>query len=454
MALSHTGKLTGADGVVDGAFRQTGVIRVDDIDELIEVSQLLVRAKPPQGDGVCLYSISGGTGAHLADVCASAGLRLPKLSESTQRQLHEWIPESLDVSNPVDSGGHPTGDARGVKILETLVADPDVGVLICAITGATPPMSDRFAADLVQVAETTDKPICVIWGSPTSTETAYRDVLLKSHRVVTFRNFRNCARAVKEYLDYHRFAAKYVSPYGQDRPGADDGDRRRQAQELLKGRSALTEHEAKGLLADYGVPVTREQVVKTDEQAVSAADALGYPVVMKGLHTAALHKSEFGLVRTGVRDAQDARQAFGDLSSRLAGFPQAGTSEGVLVSEQVQGGVEMIVGIVTDAVFGPAVMVGLGGVAAELSKDVQFRVPPFSRHEAGRMVEDLRFSPLLFGYRGSPPMDVEALVDVIMTFQEIAVDLDGIVAEVEANPVFVMERGALAADALVVPATG
>ena len=454
MALSHTGKLTGSDGVVDGAFRQSGVIRVDDIDELIEVSQMLVRAKPPQGDGVCLYSISGGTGAHLADVCASAGLRLPKLSEATQQQLHEWIPESLDVSNPVDSGGHPTGDARGVRILETLVNDPDVDVLVCAITGATPPMSDRFAADLVQVAETTDKPICVIWGSPTGTETAYRDVLLSSHRVITFRNFRNSARAIREYLEFYAFVERYVSPYGQERPGADDGERRKRAAESLHDGSPLTEHAAKRLLADYGVPVTREQVVTSEHEAVSAADDLGYPVVMKGLHTAALHKSEFGLVHTGIRDAEEARRAFGDLSSKLAAFPEAGSSQGVLVSEQVTGGVEMIVGIVTDAVFGPAVMVGLGGVAAELSKDVQFRIPPFTRQEGRRMVADLRFAPLLTGYRGSEPLDVEALVDVIMAFQEIAVDLEGVVSEVEANPVFVMKRGAVAADALVVPAAG
>ena len=399
MALSHTGKLTGSDGVVDGAFRQSGVIRVDDIDELIEVSQMLVRAKPPQGDGVCLYSISGGTGAHLADVCASAGLRLPKLSEATQQQLHEWIPESLDVSNPVDSGGHPTGDARGVRILETLVNDPDVDVLVCAITGATPPMSDRFAADLVQVAETTDKPICVIWGSPTGTETAYRDVLLSSHRVITFRNFRNSARAIREYLEFYAFVERYVSPYGQERPGADDGERRKRAAESLHDGWPLTEHAAKRLLADYGVPVTREQVVTSEHEAVSAADDLGYPVVMKGLHSAALHKSEFGLVHTGIRDAEEARRAFGDLSSKLAAFPEAGSSQGVLVSEQVTGDVEMIVGIVTDAVFGPAVMVGLGGVAAELSKDVQFRIPPFTRQEGRRMVADLRFAPLLTGYR-------------------------------------------------------
>lgn len=452
MALSHTGKLTGSDGVVNGAFRQSGVVRVDDIDELIEVSQMFARANPPEGDGVCLYSISGGTGAHLADVCASAGLHLTKLSEETQRQLHQWIPESLDVSNPVDSGGHPTGDARGIQILETLVNDPNVAVLICAITGATPPMSDRFVEDLARVAETTSKPICVIWSSPVGTEAAYRDVLLNSHRIITFRNFRNCARAVAEYFEYYRFAARYESPFGAEVDDSTRTERRHQAETILSGSAQVSEHVAKQLFATYGVAVTREEVVTSIDSAVRVADTLGYPVVMKGLHSTALHKSELGLVRTNVRNSDEVRQAFNELNSILSEIP-GGSSDGVLVSEQISDGVEMIVGVVTDPVFGPTVMVGLGGVAAELSKDVQFRVPPFTRSEAERMVEDLQFSPLLFGYRGSAPKDVDALLDVIMSFQDMAVGLDGLVSEVEANPVFVRSHGAVAADALIVRAS-
>ena len=452
MALSHTGKLTGADGVVNGAFRQSGVVRVDDIDEMIEVSQMFARAIPPKGDGVCLYSISGGTGAHLADVFSSAGLRLPKLSEATQRQLHEWIPANLDVSNPVDSGGHPTGDARGIKILETLVEDPDIDVLICAITGATPPMSDRFAEDLARVAQTTDKPVCVIWSSPAGTESAYRDVLLGSHRLITFRNFRNCARAVAEYFNYYQFASQYESPYGMELDDLRGASHRSEAEEMIRDKSSLTEHEAKNLLSTYGIPVTREFVATSADEALRAAETLGFPLVMKGIRSDILHKSELGLVRTNVQDLEAVRRTFDDLTSILAGIPGDDSTSGVLLSEQVRGGVEMIVGVVADPVFGPAVMVGLGGVTAELFKDVQFRVPPFTRQEARRMIMDLRSSPLLLGYRGAPPADVESLLDVIMGFQEMAVDLDGIVAEVEANPFFVTEHGALAADAVVVHA--
>ncbi|MDX6314741.1 MAG: hypothetical protein QOF44_4205, partial [Streptomyces sp.] len=169
-AASHTGKLTGADDVIDAAFRQFGVIRVDGLDELQDTATLLARARPPAAEGVVVYSISGGTGAHFADLATAAGLPLPTLSEAKQAELHQWIPEYLQVANPVDNGGHPVGDWRGRKIIDAILADPDVGVLICPITGPFPPMSDKLAQDLADAAEATDKLICVVWGSPIGTE--------------------------------------------------------------------------------------------------------------------------------------------------------------------------------------------------------------------------------------------------------------------------------------------
>lgn len=171
MAASHTGKLTGADTVVDAAMRQFGVIRVDGLDELQDTAALLARARRPQADGVVVYSISGGTGAHFSDLATEAGLTLPTLSQAKQDELHQWIPDYLNVANPVDNGGHPVGDWRGRKIIDAILADPEVGVLICPITGPFPPMSDKLAQDLVDAAEQSDKLICVIWGSPSAPRT-------------------------------------------------------------------------------------------------------------------------------------------------------------------------------------------------------------------------------------------------------------------------------------------
>ncbi|WP_234285627.1 CoA-binding protein, partial [Streptomyces venezuelae] len=214
-AASHTGKLTGADQVVDAAMRQFGVIRVDGLDQLQDTATLLARARRPQADGVVVYSISGGTGAHFADLATEAGLRLPTLPQAKQDELHTWIPEYLSVANPVDNGGHPVGDWRGRKIIDAILADPSVGVLICPITGPFPPMSDKLAQDLVDAAEATDKLVCVVWGSPVGTEDAYRTTLLGSSRVATFRTFANCIGAVKAYLDHHRFTTCYRSPFDE-----------------------------------------------------------------------------------------------------------------------------------------------------------------------------------------------------------------------------------------------
>ena len=441
MAASHTGKLTGSDAVVSAVLRQYGVQRVDGLDELIDVSQLLARAAPPTTDGVCITAISGGTGAHMADLCAAAGLRLPELAESTQSQLHQWIPSYLRVSNPVDSGGHPVGDERGRKILDALVADPAVGVVIAPITGAFPPMSDRFASDLVDVAESTDKPICVVWGSPLGTEAAYRDLLLSSSRIAVFRTFSNCVTAVRAWLDFHEFRARYRSPFVDPAPVADPPAAARAA----LARPALSEHDAKELLRAYGIATPREELVTSAAAAVRAAQRIGYPVVLKACGPALAHKSELGLVRLGLDTAAQVRAAYRSLVETAPG-----PVDGVLVGEQVTGGVETIVGISTDDLFGPTVLVGLGGVLVEVLGDVTCRVPPFDDAEARRMVAELRGAPLLEGVRGRPPADVDALVNVIGTVQRMALELGDDIAELDINPLLVLPRGAVALDALVV----
>src|SRR5437899_9429852 len=159
--------------------------------------------------------MSGGTGAHMADMAAEVGLRLPDLEPTTQRALHEWIPSYLRVSNPVDNGGGPSSDWRGRKILDAIVADPNVDLIICPITGALATMSAPLTRDLVDIAETTDKPICVIWGSPTADNEEGFKNLIASSKITTFRTFGNCVNAVKAYFDHHAFSARYKSAFAK-----------------------------------------------------------------------------------------------------------------------------------------------------------------------------------------------------------------------------------------------
>ncbi|MFI0912202.1 acetate--CoA ligase family protein [Streptomyces abikoensis] len=447
-AATHTGKLTGADDVVDAAMRQYGVIRVNGLDELQDTAALLARARPPRAQGVAVYSISGGTGAHFADLASAAGLDLPVLSAAKQNELHQWIPGYLSVANPVDNGGHPVGDWRGRKIIDAILADPSVGVLVCPITGPFPPLSDRLARDLVDAAEKTDKLICVVWGSPVGTEDAYRTTLLGSSRVATFRTFANCVTAVRAYLDHHRFTDGYRSPF-------DDAPRTlspsaRKARALLRPGEQLSEHAAKQLLRAYGIRVPREQLVTSAAAAVRAAGQIGYPVVMKASGPRLGHKSELGLVRIGLTSASQVRDTYRELTE-IARYEEL-PLDGVLVCQLVGQGVEMTVGITHDPLFGPTVTVGLGGVLVEVLDDTAVRVPPFGEDHARAMLGELRGRALLDGVRGAPPTDVDALVETVLRVQRMALELDDGLAGLDVNPLVVLERGqgAVALDALAV----
>ena len=390
MAKAHTGHLTGSDEVVSAVFRQYGVQRVDGLDQLLEVSAALARTEAPStaairrltrgaGGRVCVYSISGGTGAHMADMVAAAGLELPSLTKASQVQLHEWIPPYLRVSNPVDNGGAPVRDWRGPKIIQTILADPNVDLLLCPITGALPSMGNKLCEDLVEAAATTDKPIFVVWGSPVGTEEAYTKTLLQSS-VPTFRTFTNAVMAAKAYFDHHRFAASYQSAFA--RPVFRPSPARRTALPVLApggvrrpGGESLSEQDSKALLKAYGIALPKERVAASPGEAAKAAKKVGFPVVMKIVSADIPHKSDLGLVAVGVRDEEDARRTYKRLVATAKKSAPKARVDGVLVAQMVPG-VETVAGIARDDLFGPVVMFGLGGVLVEVLHDVTFRVPP------------------------------------------------------------------------------
>ncbi|MEY2456726.1 MAG: hypothetical protein QOK06_1820 [Acidimicrobiaceae bacterium] len=441
MAKSHTGHLTGSDAVTSAVFRQLGITRVSGLDELQDTSAMLARAAAPTGTGVCIYAISGGTGAHHADLASEAGLDLPDLTKATQQQLHEWIPSYLRVSNPVDNGGAPSSDWRGRKILDAIVADPNVDVIICPITGALASMSKPLARDLVAVAETTEKPICVIWGSPVTKDEKAYEILLTSSKVITFRTFSNCVQAVRAYFDHHEFAGRYTSAFAK--PVLRPSPAKAKAAPLLASRgTTLSEHDAKQVLAAYGIPVTREEVVTSAAAATKAANRIGYPVVVKASSSAIAHKSDLGLVKVGLRSAKEVRAAYEAIAPHSDGV--------VLVSEMVTGGTECVVGMSHDDLFGPTILFGLGGVFVEVFEDVTFRVPPFDKAEALRMVNEVKGAALLRGARGRAKGDVKALVDTLMKVQRLAVDCASEIAELDINPLVVLPKGVVALDALLI----
>jgi acetate---CoA ligase (ADP-forming) len=465
MARSHTGHLAGSDEVVSAVFAQHGIIRVAELDELTEVAAMFTRTGPPrairQGQtieatdlGVAVYAISGGTGAHMVDLCAGAGLRVPELAPGTQAALREHIPSFLRVSNPVDSGGPPSMDERGRAILDAILADDAIDVLICPITGAIDAISRPLATDLVAAAQASDKAVLVVWGSPDVADPVYRDILVAS-RVPTFRTFGNCVSAARAYVDHWAFQSRVRSrpDDASVAPTAPDPARAVTARGAWSGTGAgpLSERRSKAVVGAFGIATTRDILCPTPEDAEAAFDALGGGRVVVKVSSASFpHKGDHGLVVTDVRSATEARDAHLTVLDRARRADPAATIEGVLVCEQVTGGTEVIVGVTRDDLFGPTVMVGIGGTYVEVHRDVAFRVPPFDRDEARRMVLGLRGAALLGGVRGREPDDLEALLDVVLAVQALALELGDEIVEVDLNPVLVRPQGAIALDALVV----
>jgi acyl-CoA synthetase (NDP forming) len=460
MAQSHTGHLTGSDAVTSAVFRQFGVTRVDGLDELLEVSMALARtrpSKPPQwaksgkAPGVCVYAISGGTGAHMADVLADAGLSIPDLTKDAQKQLHDGlIPAYLRVSNPVDCGGPPVADKRGRQILDVILADKNIDILVIPITGAVAMFSEPFTRDIIEVAQTSTKPIFVIWGAPAGTDDTYYKRLLDGGLPV-FRTFNNCVKSLKAYVDYWSFTARYRSPFAS--AAAAPSPAAKKARKLLADvppGEALSEWTSKQILRAYGIKTSKDVLCASAAEAAKAAKDIGFPVVMKISSPDLLHKTDVGVVKVGVSTPKEVRATYSELLTKAKKADRHARVDGVMVCEMVTGGVDTLIGVSTDELFGPVITFGLGGIFVEVFGDVSFRVPPFDEDEARRALAELKGMKVLQGTRGQKPADVDALIGTIMKVQQLAMDLADEVGELDINPLVVKPRGAVALDALVV----
>lgn len=434
-AMSHTGKLAGSDAAMDAFFTQHGIHRVHDLDELLDVTSVLSRvpALPGTADGVAIISASGGTNAHLVDVAVSAGLTVPELSQETQDKLRELLPEPLATRNPVDNGGYSLLQGLGSQIVDIVLDDPAIGTLLLPVSTPLPDMGPPIQEMALHAHARGDKPVIALSLLPSTDDPVYRAMVAGGVPVV--RNMRNGVSAARALLNHpkRRFpdgvvdAAPFV-PIPAEAP-----------------RAVLSEEKSLAWLAEQGLdPVRHEVVEATDEAAiVAAADAIGYPVVVKAVADGLVHKSERGAVRVGVADAQELRDVRSEMLDGLSDL----TVRSFIVAEMVSGGVELLVGISQDPVLGPVVMVGSGGTEAEAVKDTAISVLPFDEQRARDMVDSLRLRPLLDEWRGRPALDVDGVVRTLRTLGEVAAR--GEVAELDVNPLLVRPDGVVMLDAVV-----
>jgi acetate---CoA ligase (ADP-forming) len=444
-AASHTGALlASSDVTVDALFHQSGVIRTDTLEEMFDVATLLADQPVPKGDRIAIVTNAGGLGILCADTCEANGLRVPPLSDGTAAKLREFLPGEAAVGNPVDMIASATAEdyARAIRIVAD---DPDVDAMIVIYI---PPQASKAPAITAAIAEAIRSlegsiPVAMTY---LSSKTGAGQMQAGGVWIPTFAFPEGAAIAMAHACAYGRWRTRPEGVVPEFPDARTDEAIGIIASALGRGAVWLSEAEVQRLLTCYGLPLVRSERGTTPEEAGDAAARIARPVALKALGAQIVHKTEVGAVALGLEGPDAVRDAARAMADRIAA---AGVAvEGFLIQEMVDGGIEMLVGVAHDRLFGPVVACSAGGTAVELVRDVAVRVTPITDLDASEMVASLRTFPLLTGFRGAPKADVGALEDLILRVGALA-DAHPSIAEMDCNPVMVLTTGAVIVDARI-----
>lgn len=429
-ARSHTASLAGSFEVLEAVCREAGVVLAQDPDDMVRAANMLVRhpGRRVPGD-VGIYSTSGGGACIASDRVTEEGLGMAALCDATKGRLGEiLLPPQAD--NPIDLGGRKAPESVDITrtAAEILLADPAVGYALVVLTSM--PFFAEKTRILGEVAKASAKP-CFLAITPGQAGDAPRAALRELDQPY-FDRFEDALRALSLIVEYDRLQALPVG-----RAVRPDGV----SETVALPAGAATETEVKRALAAYRIRTAREEIVSDAEAAVEAASRIGFPVVLKAVSRDIAHKSDVGAVVVGLGDAPAVRAAVESMRASLAKKAPTARIEGFSVQELARGGAEIIVGARRDPAFGPVVLVGFGGTAVEILKDIAIAPAPVTAEAAHKMVEALRLAPLLHGARGAPPLDIEAIVDVVVRVSWMAHDLGERLIDLEVNPLLVGVEG-------------
>jgi acetate---CoA ligase (ADP-forming) len=434
-ASSHTGALATSDAVVDALFRQAGIIRTHTVEELFDVAALLAHQPVPAGPRVAILSNAGGPAILAADACETRGLQIATLSDSTVSQLRAFLPSAASVGNPIDmlASAPPEHYRRAMTLL---MADPHVDSVLVIFIPPLVTNANEAAGAIVSGAAGATKPI-----------------------IASFMGARGAPRELAPVPSY-RFpeaavhALATATEYGAWRRRADGGHTplaglQRDAARLVidtalsRGDGWLTPSEAQTLVEHAGLPIAASRMTTTIEEALTAARDIGYPVALKAAGPEIVHKTDVGGVILNISNDAALRDAYAALTTRVGSAMTA-----AVVQQMVPDGVELLIGAVTDPIFGSVLACGIGGVLVDLLHDTTFRLHPLTDVDATEMVTGLKSVALLRGYRGQPPSDERAVVEALLRVSAL-VEMCPEIQELELNPLKVFPHGARAVDVRV-----
>lgn len=454
-ASSHTGALAGEDDVYDAAFRRAGIERVYDVDDMFDCAGLLSLHKLPRGGRLAIVTNAGGPGVMATDVLISLGGQLAELSKETYRQLDEFLPAAWSHRNPVDVLGDAPPD-RYAKAVEVILADKGVDAVLAILTPQAMTDPTGTARALAEQAGKTSKIVLAGWMGGVSMAEGLR--IMNGAGVVAYPSPDNAVRAFMHLVSYgrnlrilHETPAEVALSFTLDRE-----QRLASSKQIIEqSPPTLSSTDAKALLGVYGIPVARSVDAATAAEAAAAANQLGYPVVLKILSPQITHKTDVGGVELNLRSEQTVKGAFERITAAAKEHCPEAEILGVTVEPMVslENAHELIVGVKRDPTFGAVIMLGTGGVAAEVMRDRALGLPPLNERLVRRMLESLRTWPLLEGYRGRPGVDLDKLTETLIRFSYLVADHPEI-AEFDINPLLVSPTGAIALDgrAMISPA--
>ena len=439
-AASHTASLTGSDAVFDALLRQYNVFRPHSIDEMFDVGYAFAGGQLPKSARTGIITVSGGVGVIMADAAEDAGLELPPLPEATQARMKTLVPFA-GTRNPLDVTAQFINDATLMETMYgALLEDGDYASAVCFLAGVglNPLMMKELEPSLEAVRRRFPDQLHML----AILTTPERRARIQEMGYLCYEDPSRAIHALGVLARYSEALKRGPSAPPPDLPS--DAPR-------LSAGAAINEVEGKRILAAAGVPAIPERIAGSSSEAAEAAEMAGFPVVMKIVSPDILHKSEIGGVILNVATRDAAETAYRDLLARAEAHAPDARIDGVLVAPMVSGGVETILGVVRDPVFGPVVMFGLGGIFVEVLKDVTFRIAPFGIDEARRMIREVRGYPMLQGVRGAPPSDEDALADALARLSVFAAANADVLETIDVNPFIVLPKGegAVAVDALI-----
>jgi acetyltransferase len=457
--MSHTASLAGNFQIYQAAFKQLGIVPCSDIADLVDLGGTLAQLPPLKDRRIAVLTDGGGHGALASDALERAGFKMPVISQDTQQKLRAVLMPQSQVGNPVDFAGAAEYDLwRYVQVTDIILNDKDIDgfLIVGALFGLYsemfgPELKDlelNVTRELCKLAKKYAKPV-IMHNMPVGDNEPLK--ILREGGIPIYYKVETAVRCMAALAEYGAYLEKAKAMEGDKPAPAVKKPKANQIIEKAKaaGRNTLLESEAKEILKEYGLPVGDFRLAKTKQEAVTFANELGFPVAAKIVSPQIVHKSDAGGVKLNLKDASEVENAFDEITNNAKAYNKDAEIQGVLLSPMEKKGIEVIIGMTRDRLFGPTVMFGLGGIFVEVLKDVSFRIVPLSKADAYEMVKEIKGYPILKGVRGTDPGDIEAIVDLILKISSLAAANEAI-NELDLNPVFVFKKGASIVDARMI----